>query len=101
MAIWLALLKSYFGIRAGESPIHREGVRRPIRLDDLAQRRDGVFRPVDRSGHKEVEAWIGAEQARDVEGQDTMPEVTHSRRLGTEIRLDPNGFLVIEPVPPR
>lgn len=72
MAIRLALLEADRRARPGEHPVHGEAVGRPIGLDDAGQRRDPVLRPIDGALHHQLGAGLGAEQARQMEGEDAV-----------------------------
>ncbi len=70
----LAFLEADPVIGAGEAPVHREGIRRPVGFDHAAQGIDAVLRLVRRSADEQVPARLGAEQPVHVEGQDAVAE---------------------------
>src|SRR6476620_12349653 len=99
VAIRLALLEADRRARPREHPVHGEAVRRPVGLDDAGQRGDTVLRPVDRPLHHQLGARLGAEQARQMEGEDAVAEMADRRSEGAWVRLDHDRIKAL-PSPP-
>src|SRR4051812_38139317 len=89
-----------FGLR--EDPVHGEGVRRPVGLDDAGERGDAVFRTVDRTLRHQVPSRLGAKQAGNVEGQRAVAEMADGKGLRLAVvELDIDGGEILVAVPYR
>src|SRR6185295_8782026 len=62
--------------RARELPVHREGVRKPVALDDPGQGNDAILRFVRRPGDGKVPPRVRADEIAGVEGHDSVRERT-------------------------
>ena len=97
----LAFLEADPVIGAGEAPVHREGVRRPVGFDHAAQGIDAVLRLVRRSADEQVPARLGAEQPVHVEGQDAVAEDAGRPRMQAGGAADVDGLGSAAAVPAR
>ena len=73
--------------RPCEAPVHGEGERGPVCLDDSGQGRDAILAPVGRPANPKVPARRGAKNALDMESDNSVAEQRHRNLLGFRARL--------------
>ena len=81
----LALLEPHLA-RPGEQPVHREGERQPVGLDQTCQRLDAVLDMIGRAHGPHRPAGRGPEQIAGVEGQHPVAEVRGGQAVEGRMR---------------